>query len=117
MNEDILKHFGVLGMKWGVRKSRSRVSGSSRDHLRAAKLKSKRLNEMSNDELKALTSRMQLEKQYRDLNPSRTDRGKKSASSALKLLGQLAGGAAAIVTLATSGNKIYEYARKKASGG
>lgn len=63
-----LKHFGILGMKWGRRKSRS--SGSdmdSEDHKTSRSIQKKKISEMSNEELKKLTSRLQLEKQLKDL--------------------------------------------------
>lgn len=63
MNKE-LKHYGILGMRWGRRKG---GSTSSADHSTAKGLKKKRLSELSNDELKKLTTRMQLEKQYKDL--------------------------------------------------
>jgi len=48
--EDELKHFGVLGMKWGRRKNRSE-SGSrgSEDHRKAASIMKKIVHELSND--------------------------------------------------------------------
>lgn len=62
--EEFLAHYGVLGMKWGKRKPRS---ASSQDHVTSRETKKKRLDEMSNAELKQLVTRMNLEKQYADL--------------------------------------------------
>jgi hypothetical protein len=75
--EDVLEHFGVLGMRWGKRRKQSgsrsdklttkRVKRSevSDDHREKQGLKKKRVSEMSNAELKKLNERMQLEKQYK----------------------------------------------------
>lgn len=71
-----LTHYGVLGMKWGRRKAQSPVN-TSKDHKTKTQLKKKRISEMSNEELKALTTRMQLEKQYSDLKKTDTSSGKK----------------------------------------
>jgi len=72
-----LKHVGILGMKWGRRKSSSSSSTSSVDHASASTLKKKKLNEMSNEELKKLTTRMQLEKQFKDLSKRDVSIGQK----------------------------------------
>ena len=68
-----LRHFGVLGMKWGRRKG---SDNSSSDHKTAQSLKTKKLDELTNDELKILTNRMQLERSFKearkqDLSPSK----------------------------------------------
>lgn len=62
-----LCHYGTLGMKWGHRKDKKR-SGRKRtrseDHMKAATIKKKRVTEMSNEELRTATARMQLENQF-----------------------------------------------------
>lgn len=76
-----LKHAGVKGMRWGYRKQPGggvKKTGRTKGHPdaeRAATIKRKRLNEMSNDELKEVNKRMQLETQFRQLNPSIITRG------------------------------------------
>lgn len=67
--EDI-KHFGILGMKWGIRK---RVA--SKDHSDARAIRKKHVSELSNDEIRKAVTRMQLEKQYSDLSSASTARG------------------------------------------
>ena len=47
-----LEHFGILGMRWGRRKGKTSRSQGSADHQRSRKLKKKRLQNMSNKELK-----------------------------------------------------------------
>lgn len=69
-----LKHVGVLGMHWGVHKSQST---SHPDHVVAKALKKKKLHELSNEELKKLTTRLQLEKQFKDLSKGNVSAGKK----------------------------------------
>lgn len=86
-----LYHYGVLGMKWGVRKgskSSARSANESKDYKTSRKLKGKKISEMSNDELRTLNSRMQLERQYKDLNPSSTSKGRKIVSQILGTVGK-----------------------------
>jgi DNA-binding transcriptional MerR regulator len=82
-----LYHYGILGMKWGRKKARGIAKSyriSSDDHLEIRKiLKEKRLNELSNAEIKQLTTRLQLEKQYRDLTKTEMSPGKKFVTEIL----------------------------------
>ena len=84
-----LKHYGVLGMKWGVRRSqkqlaridrRAKKKGWSEDAETAAKIKTKKLKQMSNADLKKLNERMRLENEYKNLNKQQKNAGKKFAS-------------------------------------
>lgn len=62
-----LCHYGVLGMKWGHRKDKKRNSRKrtrSEDHMKVAAIKKKSVSEMSNEELRTATARMQLENQF-----------------------------------------------------
>jgi rRNA maturation endonuclease Nob1 len=81
----ILEHYGIKGMKWGIRK-RGRTSGQ--------KLTAKSKG-MSTDELKEATKRMQLEQQYTALvskenkaNQTRLSGGKQRVEKAMKEAGQ-----------------------------
>lgn len=71
--EEFLMHFGIPGMRWGVRRKRN----TSADNDSARSIQKKHISEMSNDELKKLTTRLQLERQYKDLNPSTIAAGRK----------------------------------------
>lgn len=108
-----LLHYGVKGMRWGVRKRRP--SGSSpraksstakakppakptarvsSDHVTAQTIKSRKVSELSNAELQMLNRRMELEKKYRDLNPSKIAKGLKIAKQ--------------VVDTATTAQKLYK---------
>jgi hypothetical protein len=85
-SEEFLAHYGVPGMKWGKHnksKEPARVLNPSKDHSEAQGLKKKHVSEMNNDELRKLTARMQLEKQYKDLTPSTVNKGKKQVDAIL----------------------------------
>lgn len=89
---DCLMHYGVLGMKWGRRKSRipSRLEKSS-DYETAKSLRKKTYKELSNSELKFLNERMQLEQNYKRLNPKGIDRGLRVTNKLLGTVGTLYG--------------------------
>jgi hypothetical protein len=88
--DDFLEHFGVKGMKWGVRKKRSGSSSpGSADAQRAGdakgKIKKGGTKDLSNDELQALVKRMELEQKYGSLNArsSKKAAGKKFVAEIL----------------------------------
>lgn len=67
MEKNELKHYGVLGMKWGVRRKRT----PSADSVRAKNLRKKKTSELSNQELKELNNRLQLEQNHKNLTKRR----------------------------------------------
>lgn len=93
-NPEELYHWGIKGMKWGVRKDRTtggkkRRQGStmSEDAATAKALKKKKLNELSNAELKKLNERKNLEQQYHNLNPGAVKKGLKFMGTAAAVMG------------------------------
>lgn len=82
-----LYHFGIKGMKWGVRRSQAQLARArktlgigndeSEDSAGAKQIATKRLGAMSNTELKQLNTRLQLEKQYKDLTKTEKKKGQK----------------------------------------
>ena len=70
MTNNELKHYGILGMKWGVRRTdaqiaRARKSQPHEDYTKAHSRKS--IKQMSNQELNERNKRLNAEKQYKDL--------------------------------------------------
>ena len=88
MDRNELYHYGVLGMKWGVRRNRSTNSGTgkkSRKQIRDSKEENK-LNptrNMSDTELRQRINRLQMEKQYVQLTAKQTSFGKKFVTDIL----------------------------------
>jgi len=74
---ELLKHVGVKGMRWGKRKGGGSESADSRS---AKKIKRSRLKTLSNKELESLNKRMRLEKDFKKHT-------KKDYSQAIKVLG------------------------------
>ncbi len=93
MGENVLAHYGIRGMKWGVRRYQNKdgsltAAGKKRysdDGKATATPKSttssssgrKKVSEMTDDELNRAVRRLQLEQQYRQLNPEKISAGQK----------------------------------------
>lgn len=87
-----LRHHGILGMKWGVRRTQAqlgnRTSGKTDNDSNAKKSTKKEsppprksVKDMSDEELKREISRLELEKRYDTLNPESVSLGKKIIDS------------------------------------
>lgn len=115
-----LQHYGIKGMKWGVRRyqnkdgsltaegkarERKKTSGWSKDAKEARRLKRKSVNQLTNQELRTLNNRLNLEDNYKRLNPSKVDRG-------LKYLGAAAAGMGTILTLERNSEKFIKLGKK-----
>ena len=110
-NYEELYHWGIKGMKWGVRRyqnndgtltsegkkrkqskidkidKKSKRENWSDDAKTAAEIKTKNVKQMSNAELRKINERIQLEKQYSQLTKKETSKGR-------KLVNELVAGAA-----------------------
>lgn len=118
MNNNELYHHGIIGMKWGVRryqnkdgtltnagKKRYNQDNWSEDAKAASQLKKKNVNQMSNAELRKLTERQQLERNYSSLNPSAIQKGLVAAAAVAGALGTIA-------SLQKNGKKVLDMGQK-----
>lgn len=89
--ESTLKHFGILGMKWGIRRqpgpgglvgSKSKQNYSE-DYITSRQLKAKGYKSLSDKELKQLTQRMETERKLRELTVSDYSKGMEVAKGIL----------------------------------
>ena len=112
-----LKHFGILGMKWGHHKvvSAATIGAAAKTGQNAAKLgqdinkarfNGKVLNEakhMSDEDLKKITARLNLENNYMNAKNQQTGRGK--VDSILATTGSA-------LAVATSAAVLYDVIKK-----
>lgn len=80
---DSLQHVGILGMKWGKRKASAVESPKSDDHILTTGLRTKKINSLSNAELKKLNERLQLERNYKELVKRDVSPGQRIATEIL----------------------------------
>lgn len=92
--DDELYHYGVLGMRWGQRRARS-SSGARRglmrkrkrtyvseDSKQASAIRKKKVKSMSNQELKDVNKRLELETKYRELS-NKSNAGKRAVKAVI----------------------------------
>lgn len=102
---DELIHYGVKGMKWGVRKARQTSSGKRRGKTNAQRIyehvtgkdkknpkpvnktasqpAKRRISDMSDEELRAVINRMQMERTYAQLTSKEVSKGRKFVNEVL----------------------------------
>lgn len=84
-----IKHYGILGMRWGVRRPRGadgRVGNApqpSADYLKARALKKKGSKQLSNAEIQEVVNRIRLEQQLSAVSPSAAKKGYEVAKTVL----------------------------------
>ena len=115
--DDFLKHYGVLGMKWGKRKARSTVSSNNKSKSTAItkpkqtpKPKSKPTQRrLSDAELRAAVNRLRLEREYAELTYKASSRAK--VESVVRTIGTVATLTTSALTIYNNLNKISKIAK------
>ena len=75
-HDDVLAHYGIKGMRWGIRKSR--IKGAKK----WSSSKQAKIDGMSDDQLRRINNRIRLEKEYRQLTQTRMERYRARAGRA-----------------------------------
>lgn len=89
-----LMHYGVLGMKWGVRRNRSvlrkKSNNKTKNHMdnqkeerSSRKTKKKKVSDLTDAELRQAINRLQMEKQLAQLTAKEKSAGSKFVSDVL----------------------------------
>ena len=104
---DELYHYGVKGMKWGVRKevistigktSRETAGKFGNNHrLKTSSNALAKAKSMSDDELRKVASRLELENRY--VNAKTAQAGKSKIDSILSTIGTLSAAAVGVMTV------------------
>lgn len=123
MNDAYLAHYGILGMKWGVRrasgaatagKAKKRASKTGDDahddYKKAHGAKSSKT--MSDKELRDRINRLQMEKQYSQLSGSTVNRGRAYAQKLFKAGTTVAAVSTTALTLYNNAEKIKNILQK-----
>ena len=77
-HDDVLAHYGIKGMRWGIRKSR--IKGAKRWTSK----KQAKIDGMSDDQLRRVNNRLRLEKEYRQLTQTRMERYRAKAGKVVE---------------------------------
>jgi hypothetical protein len=125
-----LTHHGILGMRWGIRRSDSQLGHNpssaktkktavAEEHKKTVKAHSsksepekKRLSDMDDAELRELIGRLEMEKKYKDLlkgmEARKTSKGKEFVMDVLKQSGKNIATQAATYAIGAMVNKIFD---------
>ena len=115
INEEELMHYGVLGMRWGVRRASKRRGGSKKKKAsRQSQQQPKR--RMSNKELQSRVRRMKLEQQYRDLTNDLTPKKKSKIEKLISTADTVSKLSSSALTIYKNLNQFAELSAKKKKG-
>lgn len=102
----VIEHFGTRGMKWGVRKDK-KIRVDSEDYQKFKTNRKKKSSELSDKELKDTISRMNMNKQMKNLSPSKVKQGHNATKEIIALVGTI--GVVTAWAKSDMGKKVTKY--------
>lgn len=114
MDDNTLTHYGVLGMKWGVRRSEAQLARGRKskkedvdphDDYKKAHDKTN-VKTMSDKELRDRLNRLNMEKNYKQLTDADTNKGKAFIDKTIKTATTIAAVSSTALTLYNNADKI-----------
>lgn len=123
MNNNELYHFGVKGMKWGVRRyqnkdgsltpavEKQKSESLHEDYIKTHTRKSSK--SMSDAELRSRINRLEMERKYTQLSTERINKGKVYVNKSMKALGTVAALTTTAINVYNNIDKIKTIINKK----
>lgn len=116
--EKILEHYGIKGMKWGIRRKRGPSGRVSSDYSRSRGLLKKKISQLSDDDLQSLNKRLEMERKLRQVDPRISAEGKRQVGKFMTtfgagLLGGVAGAAATASAAKVISGSVKVYSKVK----
>ena len=119
---DYLEHHGIKGQKWGVIRTpeqlghgssgRKKINETENTHDDYRKARSKKVERMSDQELRESLNRLRMEEEYKKLNPSTVSKGEKTVKAAVATVTTLSAAAVAVITMKNSYDTIHSWFSK-----
>jgi hypothetical protein len=127
MNNNILQHYGILGMKWGVRRSRASLDRlanrkAERSERKAARAeqrtnqapkkiaKTSGTSNLSDNDLQTRINRLRMESQYKqllkELDPTTVEKGRRVTGETVKTIGTTAATTATLLAIYNNADAI-----------
>ena len=119
MTNNELYHFGIRGMKWGVRRYQNRdgKSTSLGKKRKAANEDNKKddIKNMTDEELRKKVNRLQMERQYSQLtnDTKKVNKGKQFVSKVMKTGATITAATTTAITLYNNAEKVKSIISKK----